>query len=417
MKKNLLTLMLTGVVFGTLAACSPQGDAGKESEPSVEVTKPVETTESAVVPESTEADKDADEDKETSQSTAAVLGQVHGKDVMSYTLENANGMKMVVSNYGCQVIELWVPDKDGKLADVLLAPADFEGLKTQTQSYGRVLGRFANRIGDATFELDGKTYNLEVNNADRNTIHGGSDNWGYRIWEAAPDAENQSITFSLYSPDGDAWFPGAVTVYVTYTLTDDNEWKIEYSADTTKTTLINLTNHAYFNLAGHNSGTINDHILQINADEITEVREDGVPTGEFLTVDGTAFDFREPKKIGEDIDSEEEQLVIRKGYDHNYVLNKEGRVSEPILAAVVTEEVSGRVMEVYTDQPGVQFYSANYLNGSTDGKDGTNYDARTALCLETQGFPDAIHHENFPSCVLTPEETYTSTTIYKFKTN
>lgn len=396
MKKNIGALIFSGILLGTAAACSTEAEK-TDALPSMETSEPVEAP-------------------ATERNLPKKLGKVNGKDVFSYTLENAGGMKMVVSNYGCQILELWVPDKDGTLADVILTPGDFDGLKTQTQSYGRVIGRFANRIGDASFELDGHIYKLEVNHAERNTIHGGSDNWGYRIWDAEPDVSNNSVTFSLYSPDGDAWFPGAVTVFVTYTLTDENEWIIEYKADTTKKTLINLTNHAYFNLSGHGSGSVTDHILQINSEEITQVREDGVPTGAFLPVEGTAFDFREPKEIGKDIDSEEEQLAIRNGYDHNYVLNKEGRADRPVLAATVTDYASGRIMEVYTDQPGIQLYTANALNGSTNGKEGAAYTSRSALCLETQGFPDAIHHEAFPSCILTPEETYISTTIYKFKT-
>lgn len=414
MKKRMLTMFFVVALVVSAASCNTSTTTSSTTTESSAVSQSLTETSSEVI-ETSSAQETA-----VSQGPAAtteVLGQVNGKDVLAYTMENSNGMKMVVSNYGCQVLELWVPDKNGDLVDVLLAPADFDGLKTQTQSYGRVLGRFANRIGDATFDLDGQTYSLEVNNADRNTIHGGSDNWGYRIWEMTPSTTENQVTFTLYSPDGDAWFPGAVNVKAIYTLTEDNEWKIDYEATTNKNTVINLTNHAYFNLAGQGSGSVLDQTLQVNAQEITEVREDGVPTGNFLPVAGTPFDFTVAKPLGQDIEVENEQLIFRKGYDHNFVLNKDGQSVEPILAATLTDVTSGRTMEVYTDQPGVQVYTANYLDGSTNGKDGAVYDSRSAVCLETQGFPDAMHHEEFPSVLLTPEEPFTSTTIYKFSAN
>jgi aldose 1-epimerase len=337
-----------------------------------------------------------------------------GKPVDLYLLKNKNGVEVAITTYGGAVVSLKVPDRNGKLGDVALGYDSLEGYENDRAYLGAIVGRYANRIAHAQFSLDGKTYTLAKNNGD-NSLHGGIKGFNKKVWtaKAIPGKDDQSLELSYLSKDGEEGFPGNLKVTVTYMLMDSNKLRIEYSATTDKKTVVNLTNHSYFNLAGAGSGDILGHILQIEADKFTPVNSGLIPTGELRDVTGTPFDFRKPTAIGARIDSDDEQIKLGGGYDHNFVLRR--KAGDPIsLAARVVEPASGRILEVWTTEPGVQFYTGNFLDGSAHGKGGVAYAKRSAFCLETQHFPDSPNQPKFPSVVLSPGEHYHTTTIYKF---
>lgn len=333
----------------------------------------------------------------------------NGKETYLYTFRNKNGMVMEVTDFGATLYSLLVPAKDGESYDVVLGYEDScayeEGGGT---FFGATVGRNGNRIGNAKFVLNGKEYQLTVNNG-HNNLHSGLDFYSYRNWEVK-EVKESSITFFLHSPDGDQGFPGALDVSVSYTLTEENEVKIDYVGVPYADTVINLTNHSYFNLNGHDSGNILQHEMVINADRYTRVNEELVPTGEILDVEGTPMDFRVKKVIGKDIDSNYEALVYGQGYDHNWCLNNNGELEK---VAELYGEKTGLVMEVYTDLPGVQVYAGNFIT-EQKGKKGAIYRRRQGICFETQNYPDAINHENFPNCIYESGHIYKTTTVYKF---
>jgi aldose 1-epimerase len=337
-----------------------------------------------------------------------------GKQVDLFTLKNTNGMTVQLTNYGGKIVSIWVPDRHGRLNDINLGYETARAYIHGTASLGATMGRYANRIAGAQFELNGQVYNLPKNNGE-NTIHGGTKGFRFVVWDG-DQLDESSVRLSYVSPDGDQGFPGNLTVEVTYTVTEDNSLKLEYSATTDKPTVINFTNHAFFNLKGEGQGDVLDHVLWVNAKRFTPTDKAAIPTGEYRAVKGTPFDFTSPKRLGQDIDMENEQLTFGGGYDHNFILDKaEGELA---LAARLSEPSSGRVMEVYTTEPGLQVYTANSLTGQgTDiGKAGKAYGSRSAVCLETQHFPDSPHHPNFPTTTLNPGDIYQSTTLYRFST-
>ncbi|MGE4489655.1 MAG: aldose epimerase family protein [Kiritimatiellales bacterium] len=339
---------------------------------------------------------------------------VHDFDsIRSYTLKNTEGMEVRLSNYGATVTSIKVPDRNGVPGDVVLGYNTVDRYINDAGAgtyFGAVVGRYGNRIAKGEFTLDGTEYTLAANNGE-NHLHGGLKGFDKMVWGAQVLGKNQ-VKFTYVSKDGEEGYPGRLSVSVIYTLTDDNELKIDYQASTDKATPVNLTNHSYFNLAGEGSPTILDHELTLNADAFTPVDAGLIPTGEIRPVAGTPFDFRKAKTIGRDIAAANQQLEYGMGYDHNWVLNK-GQGGKT-LAATVYEPKSGRVMDVYTDQPGVQFYCGNFLDGSLTGKSGKPYLHRSGLCLETQHFPDSPNQSAFPSTTLRPGEQYKTSTTYKF---
>jgi aldose 1-epimerase len=334
-----------------------------------------------------------------------------GTSVDLYELTNPGGRKAKICNYGAILTELHVPDRDGKLADVVLGFGDLKSYLGGHPMFGATVGRFANRIAGAKFSLDGHDYTL-ARNSGPNSIHGGQKGFDKAVWKAEPlhSDEGVGVRLTYESRDGEEGYPGNLVATVTYTLTIRNELKISYHATTDKATPVNLTNHSYFNLAGEGSGSIRDHELMINADSYTPADETLIPTGEIKPVRGTPLDFTKPTPIGARI----AQLTSTRGYDHNYVINGGGK--SLTLAARVKEPKSGRVMEMYTTEPGVQLYTANFLDGKLKGPSGTPYKQHDAFCLEAQHFPDSVHHANFPSVILRPGKTYAQTTVYKFST-
>jgi len=336
-----------------------------------------------------------------------------GEDVELYTLTNAHGVEVRITNYGGIVTHLLVPDRGGVLGDVVLGYDSLSGYLEGSPYFGAIVGRYGNRIARGRFLLDGVEYNLATNNGD-NHLHGGSRGFDKVVWAAEPyEAEAEAgLRLSYGSDDCEEGYPGRLTVAVTYALTNENELRIEYLAETDKPTVVNLTHHSYFNLAGHDSGDILGHELELAASRFTPADSGLIPTGELQQVAGTPMDFREPLGIGARIDATDEQLHYGGGYDHNFVLDAyDGTLR---FAARVYEPTSGRVMEVYTTEPGIQFYSGNFLDGSNVGKGGTPYEHRAGFCLETQHFPDSPNQPQFPSTVLRPGERYQSRTIYKF---
>ncbi len=326
-----------------------------------------------------------------------------------YTFENANGVIMEVTDFGATLYSLLVPDKDGNLVDVVLgydSPLGYEG--PSGTGFGATIGRNGNRIGKAQFTLNGTVYELDKNN-NGNNLHSGLDYYHYRKWEVKNTTEN-SITLSLHSQDGDQGYPGALDVDVTYTLTDDNELCIDYYGMVDADTIVNMTNHSYFNLNGHASGNVLDHELWMDADTFTATDEQLIPTGEIVPVEGTPMDFRTKKLVGRDIEEQYEALIFGGGYDHNWCLNNQGEFRKVI---ELSSELSGITMEVYTDLPGVQVYSGNFLKEEI-GKQGIVYKHRQGICFETQHYPDAINHENFPSPIVKKGEEYCTRTVYKF---
>lgn len=337
-----------------------------------------------------------------------------GQPLDLYVLTAKGGAEASITNYGGAVVSLKVPDRNGKLADVVLGYDNADGYVNDKSFFGALVGRYGNRIGHAQFVLDGKTYTLAKNNGE-NSLHGGLKGFNKAVWTAKiiPAKDGQSLELSYLSKDGEEGFPGNLKVSVIYTLTDSNALRITYSATSDKKTVVNLTNHSYFNLAGQGSGDILGHLLIIRADKFTPVDAGLIPTGEFRDVAGTPFDFRKELAIGARIDQDEEQLKLGGGYDHNFVLQRSNDPEES-LAARVLEPVSGRILEVWTTEPGVQFYTGNFLDGKTIGKGGLTYPKRSAFCLETQHFPDSPNQPKFPSVVLNPGERYHTITTYKF---
>jgi aldose 1-epimerase len=337
-----------------------------------------------------------------------------GTAVDLYTLTNSLGMQAAITNYGGIVVSLLVPDRDGKLDDVVLGFDSLEGYLAGHPYFGAIIGRYGNRIAQGTFTLDGKKYALAQNN-NQNHLHGGLKGFDKVVWKARGvlGDKGPGLVLTYLSKDGEEGYPGNLTVTVTYILTDDNDLRIHYRATTDKATPVNLTNHSYFNLAGQGHGDILGHELTIDADRFTPVDEGLIPTGELRHVEGTPFDFRQSTAIGARIDSEDEQLGFGGGYDHNFVLNRDDEL-DLSLAARVYEPTTGRVMEVLTTEPGVQFYCGNFLDGSIAGKGGKVYKRRYGFCLETQHYPDSPNKPDFPSTILKPDQEYSTTTVYKF---
>jgi aldose 1-epimerase len=352
----------------------------------------------------------------TSKHHAAVqqsrLGIREGRPVNLYKLTNAHGVEVHAMNYGGIIMAIRVPDKNGKFADVVLGHETMEGYIPNPPFLGAIVGRYANRIANGRFTLDGKTYNLPKNDGP-NTLHGGATRtFDKVVWDAEPLKGEMGVAFTYLSKDGEEGFPGNLKVKVTYTLNDDNELILDYEATTDKATPINVSQHSYFNLKGEGNGDILDHEIMINADKFTPVDKNLIPTGELRAVKGTPFGFTAPQRIGARIDDSYEQLVLGHGYDHNFVINRSG--PGMVLAARVTEPTTGRVLEVSTTQPGVQFYTGNFLDGTVTGKHGHVYNRRYGFCLETQHFPDSPNHPDFPNTILRPGETFHEKTTFKF---
>ena len=331
----------------------------------------------------------------------------NGETASCYVLKNGKGMEAVVSDFGASLLKLYVPDKDGNSQDIVLGYDTIEEYEQGGDSFGATVGRVANRIGMAEFELNGKKYELTKND-NGNTLHGGCDFYNKRMWDVK-EADDTHIVFAIVSPDGDQGFPGEVKIEVSYTVTEENELKIHYYATPDQDTLLNMTNHSYFNLAGHASGTAWNAKVWLDADTFTETDGELIPTGKVVSVEGTPMDFRKEKVVAEEIGEDYTPLKLAGGYDHNWVLNGTGFRK----VAQAESEETGIKMEVYTDLPGIQFYSGNFLAGSK-GKDGAVYEKGYGICFETQYFPDAIHKENFESPITKAGEVYDTTTVYKF---
>jgi len=336
-----------------------------------------------------------------------------GGEVTLATLRNANGIELDVISYGGIITRMLVPDARGRPGDIVLGLDTLEAYVSSTPYFGAIIGRYGNRIANGRFALDGQTYQLDTNNG-QNHLHGGVEGFDRKNWGMEPFVTENSagVVLTLISPDGDQGYPGQLQTRVIYELSNENELDMQFSATTDKPTIVNLTQHSYFNLAG--SGDVLGHEMMITARRFTPVVEGMIPTGELRPVDGTPFDFRQSKPIGRDIQADNEQLKLGLGYDHNFVLKDEGS-DELVLAARVTEPTSGRVLEVLTVEPGVQFYSGNFLDETLQGK-GKTYHQRSGFCLEPQHFPDSPNQPGFPSTVLLPEDTYTSRIVYRFST-
>ncbi len=332
-----------------------------------------------------------------------------GRKAKAYTLTNNAGMSAQFSDYGATLVRLLVPDKEGGLRDVVLGYSDAAGYEAGTESIGATVGRNANRIAGASFELNGVTYKLTANQFGNN-LHSGNDFYNKRFWKVE-EAADDHITFLLHSPDGDQGYPGTLDMKLTCALTEENEVRFTYDAVPDQDTIINMTNHSYFNLNGHDSGDILSHRVTVDADAFTMADEQSIPTGEIVDVTDTPMDFRKGRVIGEDIDAPYEALRLGKGYDHNWVLKNKGKFAKVAEAA---GDASGIVMEVYTDLPGIQIYTGNFLN-QEPGKDGAVYPHRAAVCFETQYFPDAIHHDNFPGPVCKAGQACHTVTAYRFR--
>ncbi|MDE6494928.1 MAG: galactose mutarotase [Duncaniella sp.] len=335
-----------------------------------------------------------------------------GKKTALYTLSNANGMEVCVTNFGGRIVSIMAPDRDGNLRDVVLgldSVAAYFPENNQTD-FGASIGRYANRINQGRIVIDGDTIQLPQNNFGH-CLHGGPTGWQYKVYDAA-QPNDSTVVLTLNSPDGDNNFPGNVTATVTYTLTADNAIDIDYKAETDKKTVVNMTNHSYFNLSGNPDNQITDDILYVNAADFTPVDSTYMTTGEILPVKDTPMDFTTPKAVGQDIAVDFEQLKNGNGYDHNWVLSTNGDINTP--AATLVSPASGIKMTVYTDEPGIQVYSGNFLDGTVTGKQGKVYNQRTGICLETQHYPDSPNKPEWPSVVLEPGQTYSSHCIFKF---
>jgi aldose 1-epimerase len=342
---------------------------------------------------------------------SAFTATVDGKPAALYVLTNKNGMEACITNYGGRLVSLMAPDRNGTMTDVVLGYDNIADYLASDGNFGALIGRYGNRIAEGKFTLDGQSYQLPQNN-NGHCLHGGPKGYHAKLWDAR-QLDAQTLELHYLSPDGDANFPGNLNIRVVYKLTDDNAVDISYEATTDKPTIVNLTNHSYFNLSGKPGSQILDHLISINADTYTPVDELLIPTGELPPVDGTPMDLRRPVAIGAHINDSFAQLVRGKGYDHNWVLNSEGDIKA--LAAKATCPSSGISLEVYTNEPGVQFYAGNAMSGRDKGKFGTVYPNRGALCLETQHYPDSPNQPDFPSTVLLPGKKYFSQCIYKLK--
>jgi aldose 1-epimerase len=336
-----------------------------------------------------------------------------GTPVRLFTLTNASGVEVRALTYGLIIVSLKLPDRNGRLGDVVVGHETLEGYLTKSRFFGAVVGRYGNRIANGRFSLDGHSYQLPQNNG-TNHLHGGVKGFDKIVWDAtiARDPRGPSVVFTHTSADGNEGYPGTLTARITYTLTEQNELVVDYHATTDKPTIVNLTQHSYFNLAGEGARDILDHRLTLKADRYTPVDGSMIPTGELAPVDGTPFDFRREARIGARIDDDHPQIRLASGYDHNFVLTRNG--PGLVQAIRVVEPDTGRTLDISTTEPGVQFYSANKLDSSFVGKGGHIYGSRTAFCLETQHFPDSPNKANFPSTVVRPGDEYKSTTIFGF---
>jgi len=350
---------------------------------------------------------------------AKFKSEYRGDSTALYTMRNSNGMEVCVTNFGGRIVSIMVPDREGNMRDVVLGFDSIQAYfpESNLTDFGATIGRYANRIGQGTFTLNDTTYNLPRNNYGH-CLHGGTDmgsrGWQYRVF-TAEQLNDSCVSMSLTSPDGDNGFPGKVEATVTFSLTPDNSLDIAYRAETDRPTIINLTNHSYFNLTGDPTKPVTEHMLTVNGSNYTPVDSTFMTFGTIETVEGTPFDFRTAKAIGQDIEADNEQLHNGKGYDHNWVLDTNGDASQVALRAASPE--SGIVLEVLTNEPGVQIYTGNFLDGTVTGKNDITYQQRTAVCFETQHYPDSPNKPQWPSVVLNPGETYTSHCIYRFSTD
>ena len=344
------------------------------------------------------------------------VSEYNGSPTALYTLTNANGMEVCITNFGGRIVSIMVPDKDGAFRDVVLGfdkVSDYFPENNSTD-FGAAIGRYANRIAGGSFELDGTVYDLPKNDGE-NTLHGGPTGWQYQVYEVV-EADANHLKILRDSPDGDNAFPGNVKAYVTYTLTDQNAIDIWYEATTDKPTVINMTNHSYFNLDGDPSNNVLDDIMYIKSSTTTAVGPGLIPTGEIVSLLDTPMDFTTAKRIGDDIDKRDfEQIALGNGYDHNWILDTMGDITDP--AVILSSPKTGIQLEVYTDEPGIQVYSGNFLDGSVTGKKGIVYNQRAGICLESQHYPDTPHNPDWPSVVLRPGEKYTSHCVFAFSVN
>ena len=338
-----------------------------------------------------------------------------GEKVTKYFLENKDGIQVDIITYGGRITSLRTPDKEGSMKNVVLGFDSIEQYEKDNPFFGALIGRYGNRIAKGKFSLDGTEYTLAQNNGENN-LHGGVQGFDKKVWEAKTEESEDSVKLILtyLSPDMEEGFPGNLSTTVTYTLNKDNTLDVLYEAETDKTTVVNLTQHAYFNLSGDFSNTILDHLVEIDADSFLPVDGGLIPTGELKPVEGTPFDFREPKLVGEDINAENEQLTLGGGYDHCWVLNDQDAGYRSV--ATAHHPATGRTLEVLTDEPGIQFYTGNFLDGTLPAPNGGTYAQRSGFCLETQHYPDSPNQPEFPSVTLKPGETYSTKTTFKFST-
>lgn len=402
----------TGIVFAAwlillLAACAPEHG----QEPVDAGTRDTTMKESSLEPV-----KPIDPELENLISEKPFGTTAEGVDVRLYTLRNKSGMQAKITNYGGIVISLTAPDRDGRFEDIVLGYETLAEYEKENPYFGALIGRYGNRIGNGQFVLDDTTYQLTLNDGP-NHLHGGERGYDKVVWDATAEETDKgpSLVLGYVSPDGEEGYPGTVNVVVRYTLTHQDELAIEYQATTDQATPVNLTHHSYFNLSGDAKRDILGHDLEILAEHFTPVNDTLIPTGEYRPVEGTPFDFRSAKTIGQDIDADNEQLRFGQGYDHNWVVNREAD-KEWRHMATLSDPESGRVMTVHSNEPGLQFYSGNFLDGSLVGK-GVVYRHRYGLCLETQHFPDSPNQPGFPDTTLRPGETYRTKTVYTFGTN
>ena len=346
--------------------------------------------------------------------TVSDWGEVDGEPVRLFALVNAGGAEVQIIEYGGIVVRIRVPDRQGRLGDVALGFDSLDAYVAGNPFFGAITGRFANRIAGARFELDGVAYGLGKNTGPHH-LHGGFRGFDKVVWKGEPTASGDGVALTYVSPDGEEGYPGTLTTTVTYTWSDANELSIDYRAETDRATVVNLTNHSYFNLADGGASTVLGHEVTIHAERYTPADAEATPTGEIALVAGTPFDFRTPRALAERIDADQPQMRASRGYSVNYVLDREA--PGLTLAATVFEPTSGRVMDVFTDQPGMQLYTGNYLDGSLVGTGGIAYPQYGGLCLETQHFPNSPNEPSFPSTTLRPGQTYATTTVYRFGTN
>ena len=347
--------------------------------------------------------------------TRQLFGEVEGREVYLFTLTNKNGVKAEILSYGGVIKSLFTPDRSGKSKDIVLGFDTLEGYRNHSSFFGALIGRYANRIAGASFELNG-VYTILEPNEGKNQLHGGRQGFDKKVWDAAiiPAEYGDQLVLSYYSKDGEEGYPGNLETTVCYSLSEDNKLGIEYTAVSDKDTVINLTNHSYFNLAGHASGDVLKQELQMNADHYTEIGEGSIPTGALLPVEGTPFDFRESKTFGQNMQDAYPQLRMTDGFDHNFVINESAKLPNPFAFAL--DPASGRTMTVATDKPGVQLYTGNFLSNKTVGKNGAVYCKHAGFCLETQFYPDSVHQPAFPTAVLKAYEKYHFTTCFIFGT-